>query len=294
MASGVAANPHAWAATNLVGVPGGLIGSTAFNRHPVALSIHGTRESARGLFGLLDTASSLAEAADFFRHFMQITFGLVPDPQARKGAERLRWKASYLKLLEGWGFDSNSPQGAVLKSWVESRFGLVPTFHRAPLQRYPSPAWIAYIEEKLANRFHGNCIDLQLDLLYEYCQWAARRLWPPGAGDPSAGIARGGPGTRPRAVPRLIPVWRGVNSLDEHRVVSGSLRERRAVVHLNSLVSFSLSREHAETFGDWLLATEVPVQKLLFFPGLLGRSLLAGEAEVIALGGEYEIRAAYL
>lgn len=274
---GTDAHP-AWAATNLVGVPGALIGSTAFNRHPVALSIHGTRESARGLFDLLDTAGELAEAAEFFRHFMQITFGLTADAPARKRAGHLRWRASYLKLLEGWGFESNSPQGAVLKGWVESRFGLVPTFHRAPLQRFPSPAWIGYIEEKLASRFHGNCINLQLDLLYEYCQWAARRFGPPGCG----------------RLPRVIPVWRGINTLDEHRVISGSLRERRAVVHLNNLVSFSLSREHAEMFGDWLLATDVPVQKLVFFPGLLGRSLLAGEAEVIALGGEYEISAAYL
>jgi len=267
-----------WAAANLVGVPASLIGSTAFNRHPVALSIRGTRESAKGLFDLLDTTSGLREAAEVFRRFMQTTFGLAPDPQARERTGRLRWKASYLKLLEGWGFDSNSPQAAVLKAWVQSRFGLVPTFHRTPLARFPSPAWVAYIEEKLASRFHGNCVDLQLDLLFEYCQWAAHRFGPPGSSPLSQAIA----------------VWRGVNSLDEHRVVSGSLRERRAVVHLNNLVSFSLSRDHAETFGDWLLATEVPVAKLVFFPGLLGRTLLAGEAEVIALGGEYEIRAAYL
>lgn len=266
-----------WAAANLVGVPASLIGSTAFNRHPVALSIHATRESARGLFDLLDSTPGLPEAAEVFRRFMQTTFGLAPDPQARERSGRLRWKASYLKLLEGWGFDSNSPQAAVLKGWVESRFGLVPTFHRAPLARFPSPAWVAYIEEKLASRFHGNCVDLQLDLLFEYCQWAVHRFGPPGSSPLS----------------KTIAVWRGVNSLDEHRVVSGSLRERRAVVHLNNLVSFSLSREQSETFGDWLLATEVPVAKLVFFPGLLGRTLLAGEAEVIALGGEYELRAAY-
>lgn len=278
MASRGGAARHAWAATNLVGVPGALIGSAAFNHHPVALSIHGTRESARGLFDLLDTAGTLAEAAGYFRHFMQITFGLAADPDARAQGERLRWKASYLKLLEGWGFDANSRQAAVLKGWVESRFGLVPTYHRAPLQRFPSEGWITYIEQKLASRFHGNCINLQLDLLYEYCQYAARRFALAGA----------------QRLPRIIPVWRGINSLQEHRVISGSLRERRAIVHLNNVVSFSLSREHAETFGDWVLCTDVPVQKLIFFPGLLGRSLLAGEGEVIALGGEYEIDAAYV
>ena len=35
--------------------------------------------------------------------------------------------------------------GAVLKGWVESRFGLVPAFHRQRLQRFPSPAWVRYL-----------------------------------------------------------------------------------------------------------------------------------------------------
>jgi len=263
----------AWSATNLVGVPAHLIASCEFNRHPVSLGIAGTRESARGLFALLETSKSLGEAAQIFEHFLQITFGLTPDPSARGRRERLRWRANYRKLLEGWGFDSNGPQGAVLKGWVESRFGLVPTYHGGALARFPSNAWVRYIEQKLASRFHGNCINLQLDLLYEYCQWAAQRF----------GLASQNP----------LAVWRGVNSLDEHRVVSGSLKSRRAVVHLNNVVSFSLSRGHAEQFGDWILATHVPVQKLLFFPGLLGHSLLAGEGEVIALGGRYEVDAAY-
>lgn len=266
------------AASNLVGVSGAVIGSVGFNRHPVPLSIHGARASAQGLFDLLDTATNLAQAADVFRQFMQIRFGLIKDPASRARGERLRWKSSYLKLLEGWGFDANSRQGAVLKGWVESRFGMVPTYHRAPLQRFPSGGWIGYIEEKQASRFHGNCINLQLDLLYEYCQYAARRFALPALPASSS----------------TIPVWRGINSLQEHRVVSGSLRARRAVVHLNNVVSFSLSRAHAETFGDWLLAAEVPVQKLIFFPGLLGRYLLSGEGEIIALGGEYEVHAAYL
>ncbi|WP_205665232.1 NAD(+)--dinitrogen-reductase ADP-D-ribosyltransferase [Caldimonas tepidiphila] len=259
--------------TNLVGVPAALIGSAVFNAHPVRLRIHGTRESARGLFHLLDTAGSPAEAGAMFRHFMSLRFGLQPDPAARQRAERLRWRSSYLRLLEGWGFDSNSPAASVLKGWVESRFGLVPSFHGAPLDLFPSPAWVAYIESKMHSRFHNNCINQQLDLLYEFCQWSVRRFGLP---------ARG-----------RIPVWRGVNGLAEHRLREGSLRARDCVLYLNNLVSFSLTRERAESFGDWVLATEVPVQKLLFFPGLLGPSLLAGEGEVIALGGDYRVQASY-
>lgn len=260
--------------TNLVGLPPGLIGSVDFNAHPVRLRIHGTRESARGLFTVLDTVANLQEASEVFRHFMEISFGLTPDPQARQRAERLRWKSSYLKLLEGWGFDSNSPQASVLKGWVESRFGLVPTYHHELLDHYPSAAWMRYIEEKFTSRFHNNSINQQLDLLFEFCQWCARRFGLP---------------ARTR-----VKVWRGVNNLQEHRLLSGSLRERECVLHLNNLNSFSLSRERAETFGDWILETEVPVQKLVFFPGLLGQSLLAGEGEIMALGGAYRVKAAYV
>jgi len=260
--------------TNLVGVPPGLIGSIDFNAHPVRLRIHGTRESALGLFKVLDTVSDLQEASDVFRHFMSITFGLRPDPDARNRAEQLRWKSSYLKVLEGWGFDSNSPQGSVLKGWVESRFGLAPTFHHELLDHYPSAPWMRYIEEKYTSRFHNNNINQQLDLLFEFCQWCARRFGLP---------------ARTR-----IKVWRGVNNLREHRLLAGSLRERECVLLLNNLNSFALSREKAEMFGDWILETEVPVQKLLFFPGLLGKSLLAGESEVIALGGAYRVKASYV
>ena len=60
---------------------------------------------------------------------------------------------SYIHLLRAWGADSNGPAGAVLKSWVESRFGLVPIFHKAPLARFPSASWITYLQEKKAPMF---------------------------------------------------------------------------------------------------------------------------------------------
>ena len=260
-----------WTATNLVGVPPGLIGSAAFNAHPVDLQIAGTRASARGLFDLLEASGTLARCAQVFEHFLEISFGLAQPPVG--GAGRRRWRTSYRKLLEGWGFDSNAPPAAVLKSWVQSRFGLVPTFHGGRLGRYPSAAWINYIEQKHSSRYHGNCIDLQLDLLYEYCQWAARRHFAPGW--------------------ECIAAWRGIDADEAEGVSSGSLREGQALLRMNNVVSFSLSRAHAEPFGDWIVEAHVPVQKLLFFPGLLGHSILAGEGELIALGGDYEVRASY-
>ncbi|HEY9096728.1 MAG TPA: NAD(+)--dinitrogen-reductase ADP-D-ribosyltransferase, partial [Hydrogenophaga sp.] len=68
--------PHRWYSTNLVGIPTGLLSSTAFNAHPVALSIAGARASHPGLFSLLDRSADLNEAGEIFVHYLAITFGL--------------------------------------------------------------------------------------------------------------------------------------------------------------------------------------------------------------------------
>ncbi|MBP8265076.1 MAG: NAD(+)--dinitrogen-reductase ADP-D-ribosyltransferase [Zoogloea sp.] len=270
---GQGAEPARWYSTNLVGLPVGLLGSTAFNAHPAPLSIAGVRETHRGLFRLLETTDDLAAASGVFRHFMEIVFGLTPPEPGTRATPRARHRSSYLKLLQGWGLDSNSAAGAVLKGWAESRFGLVPTFHKAPLGRFPSSAWIAYIEEKGGSRFHNNCIYQQLDLLFEYSQWAMQHF-----GVPSRDHVR---------------LWRGINDFTEQRVVTGDRRERTCVLRLNNVVSFSTSRERADEFGDWILEAQVPVVKILFFPDLLPGVPLAGENEVLVIGGEYEVVARY-
>ncbi|WP_157270412.1 NAD(+)--dinitrogen-reductase ADP-D-ribosyltransferase [Azohydromonas aeria] len=267
------ADPARWYATNLVGVPAPLLGSPAFNAHPRRLRIAGARASSAGLFALLDQCGSADEARDVFGHYMELAFGLAKPAQRAAAPEGRRWRASYLKLLQGWGMDANGPAGAVLKGWVESRFGLVPTFHKAPLRRFPSPAWVAYLEEKATSRHHNNNVFQQLDLLFEFCQWM---LWR---------FALLGP------VPH-VELWRGSTRCEE-QVVAGSLRGRRCTVRLNNVVSFSLSRETAGCFGDWLLRVRVPRCKLLLVPGLLDTRTLQGESEVLALGGDYEVEARY-
>ena len=266
-------DPGRWYSTNLVGLPVGLLGSTAFNAHPQPFAISGVRETHRGLFRLLESAGDLTAASAVFRHFMEIVFGIAPPEPGTRSTPRSRHRSSYLKLLQGWGLDSNSAAGAVLKGWAESRFGLVPTFHKAPLGRFPSPAWIAYIEEKGSSRFHNHCIHQQLDLLFEYCQWAIQRFGQP---------ARD-----------FVTLWRGINDFTEQRVVAGDRRDRACVLRLNNIVSFSTSRERADEFGDWILEAHVPVVKILFFPGLLPGAPLAGEGEVLVIGGEYEVVARY-
>jgi len=262
-------DPVEWYCGNLVGVPTRLLASTVFNANPVALTIHGTRETHPGLFRRLEACTTQQEAGETFGQYMDLHFGHNLPEDAEDMAPH-RFATSYIELLRGWGFDSNSPQGAVLKGWVESRFGLIPSYHKARLQRFPSPAWVAYLEEKASSRFHNNGINFQLDALYEYCQWSLARFGTSQA--------------------RCLPLWRGTND-GEEQVVQGSLQVRHCVMRMNNLVSFSASHERAEEFGDWILQTEVPVSKLLFFPGLLADSVLGSEREYLVIGGNYAVRA---
>lgn len=248
-----------------VGVPASVLASTVFNAHPVPLAIAGTREAHPALFRLLDGCATPAAAAEVFEHHLQVAFGLLREPPAGPRHRR----ASYLKLLQGWGLDSNGPAGAVLKGWVESRFGLVPGFHKEPLARFASPAWAVYLAEKSHSRWHGNGIAQQLDLLYEYAQWSLARWRLFGGG-------------------QHVTLWRATTHVDEQIVAGARRRGARVTVRLNNVLSFALERDRAECFGDWLLAVQVPLPKLLLYPGLLRAVALGGESEVIALGGDYE------
>lgn len=292
-------NPGRWLSTNLVGVPSWQIASLAFNEQPQRLRISGAKENHSGLFHLLETAEHPQDAAEKFRSYMNMVFQLKPSRYEREHAEIRRFRPSYLKLMEGWGFDSNSPQGAVLKGWAQSRFGLPPTYHKEPLLRYPSDAWNTFQEEKYASRFHSASIYQQLDLLYEYCQFVIHHygLFGPRNDDP------------------WVTLWRGVNRYDEpnleklnpekhftnHHLQTAETNPSPKTstpdavpMYLNNLVSFTTSRERADEFGDWILEVRVPKVKLLFFPGLLHNQALSGEGEVIALGGLYNVKANYV
>jgi NAD+--dinitrogen-reductase ADP-D-ribosyltransferase len=272
--------PNRWYATNLVGVPARVLASPAFNANPTLLTIAGTQEAHSGLFALLESSVDLHEAHDRFVHYLSISFGLrkpeAHELSAMGASEQRRWRSSWRKLLQGWGMDSNGAAGAVLKGWVESRFGLVPSFHKAPLARFPSPAWISYLQEKASNRINNNNIYQQLDLLYEFCQWSLRRI-----------------GSKNSSTPvQHLHLWRGSNQCEE-QVIAGRLQNRRCTVRLNNIVSFSLSPEDASCFGDWVFEVQVPVCKVIVFPDLMPGQVLQGEQEVLALGGDFEVMARY-
>jgi NAD+--dinitrogen-reductase ADP-D-ribosyltransferase len=261
---------------NLVGVPTGLLASASFNDFPVPLHIRGAREHHAQLFEQLAATASPTDSAQCFQAYMNVTFGLDKRERVRENPGSRRFRASYLRVLKGWGYDANSREGAVLKGWVESRFGLSPTFHKAPLARFGSAAWMTYVEEKMSSRFHNNSIYLQLDLLYEFCQWSISRwFW----------VGR-----------RHLTLYRGVNNFVEERQVQEKPHPRSGtvVMRLNNLVSFTADRHIACEFGDYILEAKVPTTKILFFNELLPRHPLKGEAEYLVIGGDFQLRISYL
>ena len=259
---------------NLVGVPTGLLASSAFNDFPLPLHIRGVREMHAPLFEQLSLAADQTAAAQLFQDYMNNTFQLHATPRSANVLRRFR--TSYLRLLKGWGFDANHREGAVMKGWAESRFGLFPTFHKAALTRFAAGAWNRYTEEKMSSRFHNNDILSQLDLLYEFCQWSLAR-W----------VQRGR---------RHLTLYRGVNDFSEDCLPQGRPRQRKgeALVRLNNMVSFTSQRDIACEFGDIIVEAQVPVVKIVFFNELLPRHALRGEAEYLALGGDYRVQLAYL
>ena len=253
--------------SNLVGIPTGLLSSISFNDFPIPLRISGTREAHPELFQQLGKASSAEQAGNIFQAYMNATFELES-----KGNGSRRFRANYLRLLKDWGFDANSAAGAVLKGWVESRFGLFPTFHKAPIQRFNSLAWIQYVEEKMSSRFNNNTINLQLDLLYEFCQSMLACFHATGK--------------------KHLQLYRGCNDLRDQQLIQ-QLDKRNAIVRLNNLVSFTSQRGIADEFGDTIIEADVPVAKILFFNELLPCHPLRGEAEWLVIGGDYRVKMSY-
>jgi len=262
---------------NLVGVPTELLASCAFNDHPVPLHIAGVREMNKNLFEMLSQAADLSDAGEAFSCYMMAMFAVDPEQRERtidqqSGLARRRYRSSFLRLIKGWGYDSNGPEGAVLKGWVESRFGIFPTFHKGIIQRFSGRTWTTYVEEKMSSRFHNNAIYIQLDLLFEFCQWVLEHLASPGE--------------------THLTLYRGINSFDEHQIV-GRIDKRTVVMRLNNLTSFSSDRDIADCFGDTILSVRVPVAKVAFFNSLLSTHPLKGEGEYLVIGGDYRVTASY-
>ncbi len=253
---------------NRCNLPAVILGSLTFQHHPTALHIDGVAELHGELFRLLAPLERPEHRAHLFMDYLSAHFLLDTleeaglDPSSRLHRD----KADYLRVLRGWSFDADGREAAVLKGWVESRFGLLPRHHGAPIRDAGDEAYHAYMEARAHGLYSTNALEAQLDLLYAYCQYE---------------LARQHPDTQ------HLRLYRGVNRLEQHDVLAQHDRNHHILL-LNNATSFTDQRERADEFGDHILEVNVPLPKILAYSRLLpGR--LKGENEYIVIGGVYEV-----
>jgi len=253
---------------NLCNLPPWVIASHHFNSHPQRLEIQGVRQSNRLLFERLAELTSRELRGLQFHDYMDVHFQLHQWQQETSKSSRKSLKNSYLRFLRGWMFESNSREGAVLKGWVESRFGLAPSFHHQPIDDIHSEPYYRYLQERMQGKSRTHAIEAQFDLLYEFVQYELELIQP---------------------VTTCVTLFRGINDFSEQRVLR-VLGRNHHLVRLNNLVSFTSDFERAWEFGSRVLQVEVPQSKVVFRADLLPNALLRGEEEVLVIGGEYEVK----
>lgn len=273
------------------------LASLEFQDDPTPIILGEVAITERRLWAALDSLETPAARARYFHDYVSVKFSLHAwsEPGLTDSA-RSSLKHSYVHCLRHWGVDSNGPSGAVLKSWVENRFGLRPTYHAGHLATDPT-ARERYALDRVRGAARSMGLSQQLDLLYAFCQ---REL------------ARRHPGER------WLTLYRGTHDADEYVVrqvestetaqppaapgspraqvpktgATGRLRRpRNLVVEFNNLSSFSSDPEVAWEFGSSVWRVRVPLAKILCFSGLLPSEFLQGEAEYLVLGGASRVEA---
>ena len=146
--------------------------------------------------------------------------------------------------------------------------GIPPTYHRGQIEGREGDAYARYAFDRMKGAARTNAIDAQLDLLYSFTQYELDRRYP---GE------------------RWLTLWRGVNDADEHSILERRGR-RELVVRLNNLCSFTGDRERAWEFGSTVWEARVPIPRIFFVSEFIPRSILKGEREVLAVGGETPVR----
>jgi len=233
---------------NNCNLPPWVIASRHFNDNPQPLEIQGVKEGNRFLFDKLATIESQKERALTFNDYMSVKFQLH-QWQDQTDTARKSIKNSYLRYLRGWMMDSNSIEGAVLKRWVESRMGIVPSFHRARIKGIHSEAYFEYSVEVMKGSARTNAIQSQLDILYEYCQYELARKFPstPARENRISASTNSFPARKSQETTSnlpIIPLYRGTCDASEHDVIE-QIDRRTHIVRLNNLVSFTSDEERA-------------------------------------------------
>jgi NAD+---dinitrogen-reductase ADP-D-ribosyltransferase len=259
---------------NRCNLPAVILGSLTFQEHPVEIFLDGVSELHADLFNHLELVLDAEQRAIHFMDYMRSSFLLDNLDEAGfdvQHSKLKRDKADYLRILRGWMFDPDGKEAAVLKSWVESRFGLMPRNHRGPLGDYSTENYQAYLSDRAKGLYNTNGLEAQLDLLYTYCQYEIEQSCP---------------------TQSHLTLYRGVNHVKEHEILE-KVRKQEFVLLLNNLNSFTNQRDRADEFGDYILQAQVPLVKLLYIPGLLPHRL-NGENEYLVIGGVYRVNVSTL
>lgn len=248
---------------NRCNVPPVILGSLTFQRHPEPVHIDGVATFHADLFVLLDKLTDATARAEQFQDYMAVQFRLKNPEDAGGQKGHGRAKADYLRTLRGWFFDSDGREGAVLKSWAESRFGLLPRHHNGVLGTSEDAGFLL---DRAAGLHNTNALEAQLDLVFAYCQYELARRF---------------------VRETHITLYRGVNRLNHFDIIEDRGPHDQALL-FNNVNSFTTNRDMAGAFGDHILTVRVPRSKVIFFSGLLpGR--MQGEDEYIVLGGVYDV-----
>ena len=253
-------------ALNRCNLPPVILGSLTFQRFPERLSIDGITTFHADLFAQLDTCDAPQVRAEKFQDYMTVRFRLEHPEDMGGEIGRGRAKADYRRVLRGWFFDSDGREGAVLKSWVESRFGLTVRHHKGLLKNQDDPAFAKFFKDRADGLYNTNALESQLDLVHAFCQYELARRHP--------GVTH-------------LTLYRGVNRLDDFEVLQ-TLNAQEQVLLLNNVNSFTTERDTAGEFGDYILTVHTPMAKLFFFSSLLPGRMM-GENEYIVLGGAYAV-----
>ena len=259
--------PEARLPINRCNLPSQILGGLTYQQHPVALHIDGVETLHKQLFETLDKLAEQADRAEQFMDYMVVQFRLHRLEDAGLVSDEGRSNANYLRLLRGWLFNPDGREAAVLKAWVESRFGLLARYHHGPLMDQQSENYQAYVAARSEGLYGTNALEAQLDLLYSYCQYELARQYAP---------------------EECLHLYRGINRLDNSDILRQT-DKHRAIVLLNNLNSFSSNSERACEFGDILIEADIPWQKILYYSPLFP-GMHIGEDEYLVIGGVYEVQ----
>lgn len=252
---------------NHCNLPPWIISSEEFQANPQPIEIDGVKTTDRRIFERLAEIDDPKERSRLFHDYIVVKFQLHEWAENHPTAKRNRVH-SYAQFLHGWGADSNGHAGAVLKAWVESRFGLLATYHNGKLAE-SAEAREQFSHDRMRGSAKTIGVLMQLDLLYTYCQDELRRRFP---------------------TERWKKLYRGTHDPEEYAVHNSDASKRESVIQLNNLSSFTSDPEVAWEFGSLAWEVNVPLPKIVFFSGLLPQHLLGGESEYLVLGGNYRAR----